>query len=154
MRSRIRWLLILLALVAIASVATAPIGIEPSREPILKGAQIDPDVRAILERCCRDCHSEATRYPWYSYIAPVSLWIRRDVSQGRFHLNLSKWDEYSSIRKQRSLSEIANQVKDREMPLREYTWLHPDAKLSDSEVDAVFRWTQSERARSIAEGQH
>ena len=141
----------LLLLVSIASVATAPRQSGPSHKTLLEGAQVDPKVRAILERSCSDCHSDATRYPWYSYIAPISWWIQRDVSQGRLHLDLSNWDDYSLIRKQRSLSEIANQVKDREMPLREYLWVHPAAKLSPSDVDAIFLWTQVERARLIAE---
>ena len=51
----------------------------------------------------------------------------------------------------RSLSEIANQVKDREMPLSMYTLLHPRAKLSQEEIAAIFEWTQRERARLIAE---
>jgi hypothetical protein len=144
----------LLALVSIASVLIAPRESSESQKALLTGARIDSHAREVLERCCRDCHSEATRYPWYSYVAPVSWWIQRDVSQGRLHLNLSNWEGYSSIRKQRSLSEIANQVKDREMPLREYVWLHPSAKLSPLDVDAVFLWTQAERARLIAESQH
>jgi hypothetical protein len=153
LRSKTRWLLALLSLITIASVVTAPRESGRSHKTFLASAQIDPNVRTILERSCRDCHSDATRYPWYSYVAPVSWWIQRDVSQGRLHLDLSNWDEYSLIRKQRSLSEIANQVKDRDMPLREYTWVHPAARLSDSEVDAIFRWTQGERARLIAESQ-
>ena len=152
MRSKIRWWLALLAVIAVASLATAPTESGRSLEPLLLGAQIDPHVLSIIQRSCHDCHSEATRYPWYSYVAPVSFLIRHDVLEGRRHLNLSRWQEYSLVRKQRSLSEIANQVKDREMPLREYTWFHPDAKLSDSDVDALFRWTQTERARLIAAG--
>jgi Haem-binding domain len=146
--------LFLLALVSVASVLTAPRESGRSQKTFLEGAQIDSQVRELLERSCGDCHSEATRYPWYSYVAPVSWWIQRDVSQGRLHLDLSNWDQYSLVRKQRSLSEIANQVKDREMPLHEYLWLHPSAKLSPSDVDSIFVWTQVERARLIAESQH
>ena len=67
------------------------------------------------------------------------------------HLNFSRWSEYPVARQERSLSEIANQVKDREMPLPQYTWIHRDAKLSEADVNAVFQWTQTERARLIAE---
>jgi len=149
-----RILLVGLAVIALASVLTPPSKSDKAGEPILAGAQVDPPVLAILERSCQDCHSEKTYYPWYSYVAPVSWWIQRDISQGRLHLDLSNWDQYSLVRKQRSLSEIANQVKDREMPLHEYLWLHPSAKLSPSDVDSIFVWTQVERARLIAESQH
>ena len=133
---------------------TAPRESGQAHKALLTGARIDTHTRELLERCCRDCHSEATRYPWYSYVVPVSWWIQRDVAQGRLHLDLSNWDQYSLVRKQRSLSEIANQVKDREMPLREYVWLHPSAELSPSDVDSIFAWTQVERTRLIAESQH
>ena len=64
---------------------------------------------------------------------------------------LSRWNEYSRVRQERSLSEIANQVKDRDMPLWSYTLMHREARLSDSEVAALFRWTQTERSRLIEE---
>jgi hypothetical protein len=119
--------------------------------PMLAGVRVDSVVRAALSRACQDCHSNATRFPWYSRIAPVSSLIRRDVSAGRQHLDLSRWDEYSKVRRERLLSEIANQVEDREMPLRSYLWMHPGARLSDEEVRAIFRWTQAERIRLIVE---
>jgi hypothetical protein len=117
--------------------------------PLLAGARVPPDVRGLIDRACRDCHSDATRYPWYSYIAPLSYLINRDVKLGRERLNLSKWSEYSVIRRERYLSEIANQVQDRGMPLAIYTFMHPGARLSQSEIDALFNWTQSERTRLI-----
>ncbi len=144
-------LFILPACIVVMSLATAPTKSPAAGNALLSGAQIDPSVRSILERSCRDCHSEATHYPWYSYVAPVSCLIRSDVTSGRQHLNLSRWSEYSIQQRERSLSEIANQVKDRDMPLPQYTLIHRDARLSDADVDAVFRWTQAERSRLIAE---
>ncbi len=119
--------------------------------PILAGALIDPAVLAVIQRSCADCHSEVTRYPWYSYVAPVSFLVASDVAEGRARLNLSAWSEYSPVRKMRSLSEIANQVKDGEMPLWQYTLIHHNAKLSAADANAIFQWTQAERARLIAE---
>ena len=142
-----------MALVAVASLATFPVRSDKTNLPLLSGAQIDPAVLAIMQRSCQDCHSEATQYPWYAYVAPSSWLIKSDVTQGRTHLNLSRWNEYASVRKERSLSEIANQVKDHEMPLWQYTLLHPSARLSESDVNAIFRWTQAERSRLIAESQ-
>jgi hypothetical protein len=121
------------------------------RAPLLGGAHVPPEVRSAIEKACRDCHSEATHYPWYSYIAPVSWLINRDVEAGRKHLNLSRWSEYSVVRRERCLSEIANQVQDGGMPLGIYVLMHPSAKLSKLDVRAIFEWTQSERARLIAE---
>jgi Haem-binding domain len=142
-----------LTLLVLASLPSLPVRSDKAGLPLLADAQIDPAVLAIMQRSCRDCHSEATQYPWYAYVAPVSWLIKSDVTQGRTHLNLSRWNEYSLVQKQRSLSEIANQVKDHEMPLLEYTLLHPSARLSESDVGAIFRWTQAERSRLIAESQ-
>jgi Haem-binding domain len=147
-------LLIALAILVVLSVLSWPSKSDKAKQPILSGAQLDAGVLAIFERSCQDCHSEKTYYPWYSYVAPVSLLIANDVSGGRRHMNLSEWQGYSLQRRERLLSEIANQVKDRDMPLTQYTLIHRHAKLSDADVKAVFDWTQKERARLIAEGSH
>jgi hypothetical protein len=84
-------------------------------------------------------------------MAPISFWIRRDVSEGRLHLNFSAWPEYSIVLRERRLSEIANQIQDRGMPLPSYMLVHPAARLSDRDRELVFRWTQNERARLISE---
>jgi hypothetical protein len=143
--------LVLLGLVVVASLLSRPHRSEKADAPLLEGAHVPPRVRAAIERSCRDCHSEATRYPWYSYIAPVSWLIKNDVEGGRKHLNFSKWSEYSAIRRERCLSEIANQVQDGGMPMSIYTLMHRDAKLSKADVDAIFQWTQEERTRLIME---
>jgi hypothetical protein len=85
-------LLILVAAMAVVSVVTMPRGTAPSGGPLLAGAQVDPRVVAILVRSCQDCHSDSTTYPLYSYVAPISLLIRSDVSGGRAKLNLSHWN--------------------------------------------------------------
>lgn len=82
---------------------------------------------------------------------PVSWLIASDVSRGRKHLNFSRWSEYSIIRRERALSEIANQVKDGDMPLFSYLLLHHDASLSEADAEAIFQWTQAERTRLIEE---
>lgn len=144
-----RALLVIAAIVALASYFTRPQPSANSHSPLLVGAQIDSGTRQLIERSCRDCHSEATRYPWYSYVAPVSWLIDYDVRQGREHLNLSRWEEYSLIRRERALSEIANQVRDGVMPLWQYTWIHRNARLSNADADVIFQWTQAERLRLI-----
>lgn len=153
-KKRLGWFaLALVTIEVIASIATLPPTSDPNPRPLLEGAQVSPKVLAILDRSCRDCHSDATRYPWYSYLAPVSTLISRDVTRGRGFLNLSKWTEYSVIRRQRALTGIANQVKDGLMPLDIYIRLHPEARLSNEEVDLVFDWVQTERMRLIMDQQ-
>jgi hypothetical protein len=133
-----------------ASFATWPAKSD-SAAPFLAGANVPVEVRALLERSCQDCHSNRTRYPWYSYVAPVSWLVRRDVTRGRARLNFSDWGQYTFVRRLRFLSEIANQVEDRDMPLPVYTVIHRRARLSDAETQAIFHWTQAERLRLIAQ---
>jgi Haem-binding domain len=145
----VRALLVIAAIVGLTSYFTRPQSSAGSHSPLLVGAQIDSGTRQLIERSCRDCHSETTRYPWYSYVAPVSWLIAYDVQQGREHLNLSRWEEYSLIRRERALSEIANQVRDGAMPLWQYTWVHRNTRLSNADANVIFQWTQAERLRLI-----
>jgi hypothetical protein len=134
----------------VASFASRPKIIDDATGPLLSGAQTPPAVLAVIDRACRDCHSEATRYPWYSYVAPISFLIQKDVAGGRRHLNLSRWRELPLLRRTRALSEIANQVQNREMPLSIYTLMHSEARLSEADIESLFEWTQAERARLIS----
>ena len=150
LKKRLRILaLSLVVLLAVASVLTPPDQSGDAGRPLLAGAAVDPKVLSLLERSCADCHSEKTVYPWYSYIEPVSWLVQSDVARGRRHLNLSRWADSPLVRRERSLSEIANQVKDGDMPPLQYTLIHRNANLSAAEVSAIFQWTQAERARLI-----
>ena len=51
-----------------------------------------PEAEAIARKACYDCHSHETEWPWYSYIAPLSWIINRDVNNGRTSLNFSDYD--------------------------------------------------------------
>ena len=108
---------------------------------------IPSDVKTLLARSCTNCHSNQTTWPWYSYVAPVSWLVERDVRRGRDHMNLSQWPQYSLKRQERLLADIASVVKNREMPLPQYTLLHKEAKLSDAELDVLYRWARTERRR-------
>jgi hypothetical protein len=87
--------------------------------------------RRLAVAACYDCHSNETRWPWYSHIAPVSWLVQRDVERGRAELNFSTWDG--------DADDLADAVEDGEMPPRNYTFLHPDARLSAEEKAALIR---------------
>jgi hypothetical protein len=94
-----------------------------------------------------DCHSNRTLWPWYSYVAPISWLVERDVRRGRDQVNFSDWDRYTFKQREKLLADIASAVKNREMPLPQYTLLHRDARLSDAETDLVYGWARVERRR-------
>jgi len=118
-----------------------------ANQPILRDAQIDPGTLTILQRACQNCHSQQTEWPWYSHIAPVSWVIARDVQQARSHMNLSRWQDYSTEDRLQLLSGIGSAVRNRQMPVQRYVILHPEAWLTDSERQQIYRWTRAERSR-------
>lgn len=103
------------------------------------------EVRSILERGCRDCHSHDTRWPWYSHVAPVSWFVINDVNHGRRHFNYSDWAQYDRDKIPQLLKEICEQTRKGEMPLSSYLWMHPDSRLSDREVSLLCDWSDAER---------
>lgn len=92
-----------------------------------------PQTRELAKRACFDCHSNETEWPWYSYVAPISWLVRRDVEGGRHHLNFSEWDV-----PQDDAEEAAEMVRKGEMPLWFYLPLHPQANLSAAEKRALI----------------
>jgi hypothetical protein len=73
--------------------------------------------------------------------------VENDVRNGRSHLNLSRWSDYSVQERRDRLTAIGAAVRNHAMPLPRYLYLHPEAKLSDGEIELVYQWTKSERRR-------
>jgi len=105
---------------------------------------IPPDVAALLERGCKDCHSNRTSWPFYAYIAPASWLVSYDVTEGRKHLNMSEWGTYKEGKQVQKLSGIYQSVSDRSMPLPKYIPLHPTANFTDAERQLLSSWAQQQ----------
>ena len=99
---------------------------------------IDPQVGAILDRSCQDCHSSHTTWPWYSRVAPMSWIVSKHVSEGREILDFSDWANQPNSADERML--ICDAVSDGRMPLPEYTVIHRNAKLSKRDVELICGW--------------
>ena len=110
-----------------------------------------PDhVRPIISRACLDCHTNQTKWPWYSRLPLVSLLIERDVKKGREHLNFSTWAGNPVHKPTRNqLQEVCDAVSDNNMPPRSYRVMHPNSRLSPADVDALCDWADS--ANSLSE---
>ena len=119
--------------------------IDPSRT-IEASTNMSPEVRAVLERSCRDCHSNATRWPWYSNVAPVSWLVISHVNRAREDMSLSNWAAYDPDKSRELLGEMCEEVKAGDMPLGSYLLAHPSASLSDDDVRVLCEWTDWERA--------
>src|SRR5947207_13278269 len=92
--------------------------------------QVTPQVAAIFDRSCNDCHSNKTRWPWYSNVAPVSWVVINHVDEGRRQLNFSECGRYTQRDVEGMLKQICRQVKSSSMPLRSYPPRHQGSKLS------------------------
>ena len=110
--------------------------------PVLTDVEAPREVKAILERSCYDCHSNRTRWPWYSRVAPVSWLVARDVHEGREELNFSDWPAFDLEKQDDHLKHIKKQVEKGKMPLPIYLSMHPRARLSESERRIVVDWAR------------
>lgn len=110
-----------------------PYGRAHTNPPVVQEPAWDtPATRELARRACFDCHSNETEWPAYSNVAPASWLIQKDVDQGREHLNFSEWQ-----RPQEHADDAAEQLREKEMPLPHYIWLHGQAKLTDAEREQL-----------------
>lgn len=100
--------------------------------------QVPENVQQILKVSCNDCHSNTTRYPWYSKIQPVAWFLNDHIVEGKRELNFSTFATYPPYRRYKKFKEINREVKDGDMPLFSYTLLHRDAVLS-ADQKLIFR---------------
>ncbi len=112
-------------------------------------AETEPSaqVKKILRSACYDCHSAHTVYPWYNNVAPVSYWLSDHIKDGKKHLNFSDWENYTAKKKDHKLEEVVEEVKKGGMPLKEYTWTHGDARLTQEQIIALVTWADGARAK-------
>ena len=101
-----------------------------------------PAMATLIKDACYDCHSYQTEYPWYAKVSPLSFWIQGHIKNGRKKLNFSTWATYEAGKAAHKLEESYEEVQERHMPLKSYTWLHPEAKMSDEQVTAMAQWFQ------------
>lgn len=85
----------------------------------------------LMTDACMDCHSNLTRWPWYSNVAPISWLVQRDVDEGRRELNLSTGEV--------ELEELIETIREGSMPPWQYKPTHPGARLSEQEKLDLIR---------------
>lgn len=102
--------------------------------------QMPEDVKAIMKTSCLDCHSNNTKWPWYSAINPVGWRVADHVRHGRGELNFSTWADYPEDKKLHKLDECIEEVEKGKMPLSDYLNMHGEAELTDEEEKVLFAW--------------
>lgn len=139
-----RWALFAVVAVFAGMQAVRPEMANPPVQPDLTLAsqyEVPAEVQRILERSCGNCHSNRTRWPWYSHVAPVSWLLADHVRDGRRHFNLDDFTE------EMSLKDVCQEIRVGSMPLKGYLLLHPEAKLSGAEIQTVCEWTRNAQLR-------
>ena len=119
--------------------------IAPESQSVGVQLQVPPEASSILERSCTDCHSNNTRWPWYSRVAPVSWFVIDHVNHGRSHLNFSEWGRYTQRERDDLLHSICKEVKYGTMPLQSYLRIHTDAKLNAGDVKILCELANHQR---------
>jgi hypothetical protein len=133
-----RALLVVVGILVVGFVAIQLVPVDRTNPPVLSEPNWDsPQTRQLAERACFDCHSNETTWPWYSYVAPVSWMVARDVQVGRQVVNFSDW---AHVRGEgRSAGEMSEVIRGGWMPPANYLSTHPEARLTDAEKDALVQ---------------
>jgi hypothetical protein len=100
-------------------------------------------IQQIIKTSCADCHSNITKYPWYSEIAPVSWFLASHVNKGKEHLNFSEWATYNKNQKSHIIKDMKHELEDHKMPLNSYLWIHKDAKMSAEQYQLMLDWVKT-----------
>jgi hypothetical protein len=111
--------------------------------PVTGDLDAPPEVKAALVRCCYDCHSNQTRWPWYAYVNPVAFLIVRDANVGRRKLNFSDWQSYSQVKRKSKSSDAVDELHEGQMPPAQYLWMHGDARPTPQELKAIEAWSDA-----------
>ena len=125
----LKWMLLAAVLIQLIPFGRSHTNPPETKEPPWNS----PRTRELMRRACFDCHGNETVWPWYSNVAPVSWLVQRDVNDGRRHLNLTEWD-----RPQRHAKDVAEEVKEGDMPPWFYLPMHAAAKLTEAEKEALI----------------
>jgi hypothetical protein len=116
----------------------------PVQTDFLAATAAPPKIAAMFHSACYDCHSNETRWPWYSNIAPISWQIAQDVNDGRKEVNLSEWPTNNLKRAWKEMENMSDLIDQKEMPLPKYTLIHKDARLTDEQRDELTQWLGDE----------
>lgn len=105
--------------------------------------EVPNEVQQILKTSCNDCHSNFTKYPWYSEVAPISWYLASHINDGKKHLNFSEWTVYNNNQKKHLLHDLEEVLESHEMPIDSYLWIHKDAKMTTGQYEVLMNWVKS-----------
>jgi cytochrome c len=143
------------ALVMLAGASAARSRPNPPVAEADRSASLNPrtpvpaPVMSTLRLACFDCHSDETRWPWYAALPVASHLIERDVTEARGQLNLSRWTRYNPFDRADLLDKMCRLAASGTMPPWQYRMMHPEARLSTTDVATLCAWSQDEATRLV-----
>ncbi len=151
MKAKTIWIILIAVVVVLQLIPSGrPEVVKENKGDLLANNQLPDDVANLLKVACYDCHSNESVYLWYSYVAPVSWLVARDVRLGKEELNFSTWESNDKMKKAKLLDDIVEEVSDGGMPMAIYPLMHPEAKLKKADRQAIVNWAES-HAESLFE---
>lgn len=139
-----RWIARIAIALAVLFVAIQLVPSGRTNPAVTKPLVAPEEVMTILRRSCFDCHSNATEWPWYAYVAPASWLVVHDTDEGRAELNFSHWGDLSDNARSSKASEVVEEIEDGKMPLEAYLWMHSEAKISPADLEVLRRWADGD----------
>lgn len=142
----IRKILIVLLVIFVAIQFIRPernSGMAATNADITHYVSVPDTVLKMFQRSCYDCHSNHTEYPWYVNINPVGFWLRGHINDGKRAINFSDLSSFDKRKLDHRLSDIAEQVEKKEMPLSSYTLIHTYAKLDSGQIQIIKAWADA-----------
>ena len=109
----------------------------------IKTYKAPKQIAQTLNASCYDCHSNNTKYPWYSKVQPVGWLLEDHINDGKEVLNLSEFGSYSGRKQQSKLTSMISQIEDDKMPLAAYTFIHRKALLSKENKKALLDYLRT-----------
>lgn len=140
MGKRLKQLAVVFIVLLVAAQLVRPARTNPTIDPtrtIQTHTRAGSALAAVLDRSCGDCHSNATVWPWYSSVAPLSWLMAYAVKEGRGTVNFSEWANYPPERQQKLLAASCQAVSQGKMPGGAWTALHPETRLSAQDIDTI-----------------
>ena len=153
MRTKLKWTVIVVAALTFTGLQfTSPARTNPpfdETQTLEAMTEVPSEVSAVFARSCNDCHSNKTKWRWYTHVAPASWFTVGHVNDGRCELNFSEWGGYGGRMKETRLSAICAHIEQGTMPLASYALVHTDVTISPDEVRFVCEWTKKESRRLV-----
>lgn len=139
MSSRMKQAAMVVAAAAVAAQLVRPSRVNPPIDPV-RTIEAHVGTRsalaAVLDRACRDCHSNRTVWPRAAAIAPLSWVMASAIAEGRRAVNFSEWGGYpQEVRRALLLASCAD-ASSGKMP-GVYTLVRPESRLSPQDIETI-----------------